>query len=476
MTINKFNKQLDIVYKKRYELIKQANNSRTHSDVQIQQIADSIIEFGWTNPVLIDELNNIIAGHGRIIAAELVDIENIPCIVLSGLTEIQKRAYLIVDNQLALNAGWDIGLLQSEIEALKLDDFDIDLLGFDDDFFSQLEKDIDVVDNHQELHSKMSEKFLIPPFSVFSARDGWWRERKNYWLDFGIKSEVGRGDNLAFSSSSQTVEVYDAKKKYENKVGKTVAWSEFLKENPQVNSLSGTSIFDPVLCEIAYRWFSPENGVILDPFAGGSVRGIVATVLNRQYVGCDLRQEQVSSNHEQWLNLNQKTKFKPVWICGDSKHINEHAKDIEADFIFTCPPYADLEVYSDNPNDLSTMKYTDFIKVYREIISKSLSLLKNNRFACVVVGEVRDKQGNYYNFVSDTIKAFIDSGANYYNEAILVTTAGSLPMRAGKPFKASRKLGKTHQNVLIFVKGDAKLATKACGDIDITMPDITDES
>lgn len=465
---------LKIIYRRINELKKHKNNARTHSKEQIEQIVSSIKEFGWTNPILIDENEIIIAGHGRLDAAEILELESIPCIVLSGLTETQKRAYLIADNQLALNAGWDIDLLQAEMDALKLDDFDIDLLGFGDDFFSQLEKEIDTDHDQQELKAKMSEKFLIPPFSVFSARDGWWRERKKYWLDFGIKSEVGRDDNLAFSSSSQTTAVYDAKKKYENKVGRAVTWSEFLKENPQLNSLSGTSIFDPVLCEIAYRWFSPKNGIILDPFAGGSVRGIIATVLDRQYIGCDLRKEQVASNQEQWINLNQETKFQPVWICGDSKHINEHAKDIEADFIFTCPPYADLEVYSDNPNDLSTMDYPEFIKVYREIISKSISLLKNNRFACVVVGEVRDKQGNYYNFVSDTIKAFIDSGVSYYNEAILVTSVGSLPVRAGKPFKASRKLGKTHQNVLIFVKGDARLAAEACGDVDITMPDSAD--
>ncbi|MGE9659190.1 hypothetical protein ACQP6C_11955 [Snodgrassella alvi] len=141
--------------------------------------------------------------------------------------------------------------------------------------------------------------------------------------------------------------------------------------------------------------------------------------------------------------------------------------------MFTCPPYADLEVYSDDPRDLSTMKYQDFIGVYKEIISKSTFLLKENRFACIVVGEVRDKKGNYYNFVGDTIRAFLDAGLKYYNEAILVTQVGSLAVRAGKPFEKSRKLGKTHQNVLIFVKGDAKIATTACGEVDITM--MTDE-
>jgi hypothetical protein len=85
-------------------------------------------------------------------------------------------------------------------------------------------------------------------------------------------------------------------------------------------------------------------------------------------------------------------------------------------------------------------------------------------FCC---GDVRDKKGNYYNFVGDTIKAFLDAGLNYYNEAVLVTCVGTLPIRSAKTFTASRKLGKTHQNVLVFVKGDGKKATKECGDIDI---------
>lgn len=129
---------LKIIYRPINELKKHKNNARTHSPTQIAQIKNSIIEFGWTNPILIDEYDIIIAGHGRFDAADELDLSTVPCIVLSGLTETQKRAYLIADNQLALNAGWDIELLQSEIEALKLENFDIDLLGFNDDEFQNM--------------------------------------------------------------------------------------------------------------------------------------------------------------------------------------------------------------------------------------------------------------------------------------------------------------------------------------------------
>jgi hypothetical protein len=137
------------------------------------------------------------------------------------------------------------------------------------------------------------------------------------------------------------------------------------------------------------------------------------------------------------------------------------------DYLFTCPPYADLERYSDDPRDLSTMAYPAFLAAYRQIIAASLARLREDRFACIVVGDIRDPHGYYRNFVSETIAAFQEAGARLYNEAILVTAVGSLPLRAGIPFTASRKLGKTHQQVLVFLKGNAKRATEACGPVEV---------
>lgn len=233
---------------------------------------------------------------------------------------------------------------------------------------------------------------------------------------------------------------------------------------------SGTSIFDPVLCEIAYRWFSPLGGVVLDPFAGGSVRGIVAGKLGRRYVGVELRPEQVHANRVQGVELFAAGEASPEWRIGDSRTIDTLCADVEADFIFSCPPYADLEVYSDDPADLSTLSYLEFREAYREIIAKVCGRLKQDRFACFVVGDVRDRKGSYYNFVGDTVEAFRAAGLHYYNEAVLVTAVGSLPIRAGRQFAAGRKLGKTHQNVLVFVKGDGKRAADSCGPVDVAMP------
>ncbi|HHK3678331.1 TPA: ParB/Srx family N-terminal domain-containing protein [Escherichia coli] len=114
------------------KLLRYAKNSRTHSDEQVEQLVNSIREFGFTNPVLIDEKNELIAGHGRLAAAEILEMDKVPAIRLSNLSEKQKKAYRIADNKLALNAGWDMQLLAEEVKALMDDDFDIDLLGFND--------------------------------------------------------------------------------------------------------------------------------------------------------------------------------------------------------------------------------------------------------------------------------------------------------------------------------------------------------
>lgn len=131
-------KPLQVTYRQTPELAPYARNARTHSDEQVQQLVASIKEFGWTNPVLIDDEGSIIAGHGRVLAAQQMNIFEVPCIELGGLTEVQKRAYRLADNQLPLNAGWDVKLLQCELTDLKSEGFDIDLTGFDSGFLDEL--------------------------------------------------------------------------------------------------------------------------------------------------------------------------------------------------------------------------------------------------------------------------------------------------------------------------------------------------
>lgn len=311
----------------------------------------------------------------------------------------------------------------------------------------------------------LADRFLAVPFTLLDARTGWWRDRKAAWLATGIKSELGRAERLVYATSSQPPAVYAAKNAYEAQVGRKVTWPEFVGACPGVVRQAGTSVFDPVLCELVYRWFSAPGAQVLDPFAGGSVRGIVAAATGRRYVGVDLRPEQVQANRAQWAALGQSGMPEPVWHAGDSLRLQELCPGAQADLVFSCPPYGSLERYSDDPADLSTMRYPRFLQTYRAIIKESVAMLKPDRFAAFVVGDVRDSKGLYRGFVSDTIAAFRDAGARLYNEAILVTPGGSLAIRAGKPFEATRKLGRTHQQLLVFVKGDPKRAALACGSV-----------
>ena len=283
----------------------------------------------------------------------------------------------------------------------------------------------------QATASPVAQKFLVPPFSVLSARDGDWQERKRAWASMGIKGEVGRDAAAIHCPNAASEE--------------------------SLEDANYTSIFDPVLCEVVYLWFSGEGAQVLDPFAGGSVRGVVASCLGRKYWGSELRSEQVEANREQAAQLCPANP--PQYVCGDSMGTLEAAPD--ADLVFSCPPYGDLEKYSDNPADLSNMEWHTFVAAYKRIILRACKRLKNDRFACFVVGDFRDPKGYYRNFVSETINGFIACGLQLYNEAILVTAVGSASMRVTKQFDAGRKFAKTHQNVLVFCKGDWRKATAA---------------
>ena len=325
----------------------------------------------------------------------------------------------------------------------------------------------------------LSGRFLVPPFSVLSAREGWWQERKRAWIGLGIRSELGRGENLLkFSETVMAAQRGELKNSTQKRHGaetfgsgrrgdlsrlakqkegnfRTVGKSVFLlppDENDE-GVLTGTSIFDPVLCEISYRWYCPAGGHVLDPFAGGSVRGIVAGELGLRYTGVDLSANQLEANRKQAPIIG--TQPEPVWIHGDSRNIGKLAPG-QYDFVFSCPPYGNLEQYSEDPADISSMSVDDFSEAYFQIIAEACALLRPGRFACFVVGDYRDKDGFYCNLPAKTIVAFEEAGLRLYNEAILVTATGSLPMRINKQFTGSRKLGKTHQNVLVFAKGQPR--------------------
>jgi len=386
----------------------------------------------------------IIGGHQRLRALEemgqdWIHPDDVTWIDVEPGSRLEELHFINLNNQ-HIAGDWTfehipmiedvLGDIPDLASALQFEELKIEIADLTGISFAPL--------TEEEAHESLAERFLVPPFTVLDARQGYWQLRKRAWISLGIRSEEGRDKGLTFH---------------------TPEWAK------QACSVMDTSVFDPVLCELAYRWFCPPGGTVLDPFAGGSVRGVVASVLGRRYHGVDLRPEQVEANREQAEEIEGD--IPPAWYVGDSQDIRKLTSAVKADFVFSCPPYADLEVYSNDARDLSTMEYPEFIRAYRRIIEACVAQLRDNRFACFVVGEVRDRNGHYRGFVPDTIAAFEDAGARFYNEAILVTQAGTLPFRVARMFETTRKLGKTHQNVLVFVKGDPRKATEAAGPVEI---------
>lgn len=288
-----------------------------------------------------------------------------------------------------------------------------------------VKEEFDLFGNKIEKDVILKEEFLENPFTILDAKSGAWQNRKRRWVEKGIRSEIGRDSAVIHMDSVK-------------------------KEN---NNTNYVSIFDPALCELMYKWFTPfSRSRIIDPFAGGSVRGIVANYLGHKYSGIDIRQEQIDSNREQALEILD-INNQPQWYVGDSNIVLDElaSNGNKYDMCLSCPPYGDLEVYSDLDGDISNMSYDDFNIAYRSIIAKTCNMLNVGAFAVFVVGEFRDKNGGYVGFVPNTIKSFMDCGMQYYNEAILSTSIASASMRANGNMK-SKKLVKVHQNILVFKK------------------------
>lgn len=293
---------------------------------------------------------------------------------------------------------------------------------------------------------------------------------------------LGRKQGLIYQHDAPASDpsFYTKKTAVEKQLGREISIEEFRRDHykreeqdlGQSQSVqTGTSVFDPVLCEIAYRWFSAPGGRVLDPFAGGVVRGLIAGALGREYTGTELRPEQIADNREQAERLLDPASgidwglppVMPTWIEHDATEIG--ALGIEpVDLVFTCPPYADLEVYSNDPRDLSTKPYPEFAQLLGEVMKQTAAALKPNRFAVWVVGEARGgSQTAEYGLVADTVKSAQAAGLALYNSAILLNSVGSAALRA-QLIMRSRKVTRVHQHVLVFLKGDHKKAAKACGE------------
>lgn len=310
---------------------------------------------------------------------------------------------------------------------------------------------------------KLARRFQYPPFSYFNARIGWWQARKAYWLRQGIRSEMRRGADDARGGGGLTynMPIVGYNKEKPKPPDQTTANQ---KSDALEISDYGTSHFDPVLCELIYSWACPKDGLIFDPFAGCSVSGMVAALSGYRFWGSDLCAAQVEANRRVLAGFPA-VRGRVTWVVGDSAETLSSCP--RADLFWSCPPYHDLEVYSKDPRDLSAMTWEGFRTAYARIISEGVKRLKDDRFAVIVIGDVRDQAGNFRALPDFTTECFLAAGMKLYNSAVLITPAATLSVRTTNQFFLSRKLGATFQEVLWYVKGDGKKATDAVSGMSI---------
>ena len=428
-------------------------NPRTITEDAKKKLRNSIETFGLVEPIIINVNNNrIVSGHQRydILLDMLMESDNLAEREFDYLVkddygyifdfnqlqiknEDYEKALNIVLNNTNLMGDYDYQKLEGLLTELEFNGFNLEFTGFDDfevdslNFGSDFEYGIDdnsniderigelvsKYDDDEKANGVLIKKYLVPPFSVLNTNMGYWDIRKKYWQDL-------------IQDNAETRE--------------------------KVQGKLGTSLLDSTLAEVIIHWFTPyfDSNNVFDVFAGDTVFGYIASYKGNTFTGIELREEQVELNNERVKPLNPNSHY----YTDDGQNVLNHIEENSQDLFFSCPPYFDLEVYSDLPNDASNQNnYEDFLNIIRIALTNGAKCLKENRFAVIVVGDIRDKNGAYYGFPSDIIQIMKDAGLHYYNELILYNRIGSARIRADQSFK-NRKIIKIHQNVLVFYKGD----------------------
>lgn len=284
---------------------------------------------------------------------------------------------------------------------------------------------------------KLAEQYVVPPFSVLDRRSQRWKDRRKKWA-FLPSDICGRGDGLTWGKS------------------------EFMRQFSE----NGTSSFDPFLAELMYSWFCPENGRIYDPFSGGVTRGAVAASMGLDYLGNDLRPEQVESNRKRWGETVVPPSVyrcfggrigEPVWLCGDS--VEYQPEESAFDFVFSSPPYNDTEPYSDDPRCLTTMDESGFYSAFGRILEHCYKALKPNRFLALNVGNTRDSRtGAYRDLHGAVIRLGQEVGFAFWNDLVVIDPIASKVLQADRGFSRYRRCPHVHQYVVVLLKGDPVLA------------------
>ena len=499
-------------------LVPNQDNPRKITDGNFELLVRSILSFPSMlelRPIIIDQQMNILGGNMRTLAlqhiaqldnhetraqldqaANLADAERdrlvthwqhwrenptVPTLLASQLTEAQKREFIIKDN--SAFGHWDTERLLQEWQDLPLTDWGLASWNTtpatetentaqdttegtqEDETTTDEQEDTETEttqqdENTERLPASLNEIFIIPPFSVLDTRTGYWQQRKKLWREHigAINGETREG--ITFSPEMCYPQLYTHFGQIRDTLPVKMNFTQYLDTLPeeqleqerQKNLAAGVSLFDPVLSEILCQWFTPHaHSSICDPFAGDTQKGMVFAMLGHRFTGIELRAEQVEANRR---NLEGHD-LDCTYICDDGRNIRKHIEADTQDLLFSCPPYFDLEQYSDLPEDASNQRtYNAFMQILAEGFRGGWECLHNNRFAILVVGDVRNHltQG-YYDFAGDLIRIFKSFGATLINRFVLVEQIGSSCLRARNNFQR-RKATKTHQDVLVFFKGN----------------------
>ena len=391
-----------------------------------------------------------------------------PIIKASELSDAEKRAFVIKDN---VGYGeWDYEMLANEWDSEELDNWGLDV--WQDDGAG----DSGTGEKSKPENGSLADRFVVPPFSILDTRKGYWQSRKRTWRELIGDNGESRNDTLMPAIEMKYKDLYQKTREHRTKLG--LSFKEYfekhitdeVKEREASKSKvlsAGVSLLDPVMAEIVCHWFGFENCKTFDCFAGDSIFGYVSAHLGNEFIGIELREEQVLLNSERVKGMNAR------YINDDGQNVAKHIKPNSQDLLFSCPPYYDLEIYSDKENDASNQgTYEDFLVIIANAFKSAITCLKEDRFAVIVVGDVRDKKtGFYYNFVDDIKRIFKDSDIALYNELILIETGASTALRASR-YMDSRKVAKMHQNILVFYKGNPKNIKQSFKKIEYASEDV----
>lgn len=393
-------------------------------EAELRKSVEALPEMTVARAAMVFPLNGkyvAIGGNGRVKAQKQLGKELIPVILLPKDTPVEKlRRMAMLDNDIKGTVNWENVAREWNVNELK--EWDVAL----PESWEDLEKKSGGVKVGK--HNNLKDIFVIPPFSVLDTRQSYWRERKSVWRS--IIGDKGESRENTFANGATNI----------------------------VAGLNnGVSLFDPVLSELICRWFTPnDNAKIFDCFAGDTQKGLVFGYCGHEFVGIELRDEQVQVNNKVLENFPEVSK-RVNYICDDGQNVGKHFEEQSQDLLFSCPPYYDLEHYSELENDASNQStYKEFLGILDKAFTNAIRCLRDNRFAVIVVGDIRNaRTGFYYDFPGDIIRIFQQNGMHLYNEMILIETLGTLPQRVGR-FMNMRKVGKCHQNVLVFYKGNTR--------------------